>query len=319
MAGRVYRTVGDEMKLRMQSAMEYLITYGWAILIIVVVLGALYAFGVFSPSNFSPRTQPGACYVNRPYGPGTVDFVTLEGTCGNGLPKYVGRFKGAINTGSHSRINYVNIGTAPAYNQLKSNFTVVGWVDLRPVNSTITGNYNYMLSNDRDCCGTYYGYALGIAVNRPYFRVWNGTEHSTSSNETLQYDTWYQIVGTFNGTEVSVYVNGKLTGHAAFTGDISKPANFSLYIGRLGVGSIYGINGYLANMQIYNTTLSANTIHNLYQEGIGGSPVELKNLIGWWPLNGNAKDYSGNGYDAINEVSVSYYSEWTTDYTTPSG
>ena len=34
-----------------QSAMEYLMTYGWAILIIAVVLGALFSLGVFSSSN----------------------------------------------------------------------------------------------------------------------------------------------------------------------------------------------------------------------------------------------------------------------------
>ena len=35
-----------------QSAMEYLMTYGWAILVISVVLGALFSLGVFSGSNF---------------------------------------------------------------------------------------------------------------------------------------------------------------------------------------------------------------------------------------------------------------------------
>lgn len=34
-----------------QSAMEYLITYSWAIIIIGITLGALYALGVFTPSN----------------------------------------------------------------------------------------------------------------------------------------------------------------------------------------------------------------------------------------------------------------------------
>jgi len=34
-----------------QSAMEYLMTYGWAILIIAIVLAALFALGVFSTGN----------------------------------------------------------------------------------------------------------------------------------------------------------------------------------------------------------------------------------------------------------------------------
>jgi len=35
-------------RFKAQSAMEYLMTYGWAILIIAVVLGALFSLGVFS-------------------------------------------------------------------------------------------------------------------------------------------------------------------------------------------------------------------------------------------------------------------------------
>jgi uncharacterized protein (UPF0333 family) len=35
------------MRKKGQAAMEYLMTYGWAILIIVVVVAALYAMGVF--------------------------------------------------------------------------------------------------------------------------------------------------------------------------------------------------------------------------------------------------------------------------------
>ncbi|MEM4065965.1 MAG: hypothetical protein QXV17_03780 [Candidatus Micrarchaeaceae archaeon] len=39
--------------LKAQSAMEYLMTYGWAILIIAVVLGAIFTLGLFSPSTFA--------------------------------------------------------------------------------------------------------------------------------------------------------------------------------------------------------------------------------------------------------------------------
>ena len=41
------------MHLRAQSAMEYLTTYGWAILILGIVLVSLYALGVFNPANFA--------------------------------------------------------------------------------------------------------------------------------------------------------------------------------------------------------------------------------------------------------------------------
>ncbi len=41
----------NKKNVKAQSAMEYLMTYGWAILIIAVVLGALFSLGVFSSSN----------------------------------------------------------------------------------------------------------------------------------------------------------------------------------------------------------------------------------------------------------------------------
>ena len=42
-----------------QSALEYLMTYGWAILIIVIVAAVLYSLGIFSPSSSIGTTVTG--------------------------------------------------------------------------------------------------------------------------------------------------------------------------------------------------------------------------------------------------------------------
>ena len=47
------------MKMKGQSAMEYLMTYGWAIIIIVIVAAALYALGVFNPATYSAAKASG--------------------------------------------------------------------------------------------------------------------------------------------------------------------------------------------------------------------------------------------------------------------
>src|SRR3989338_6758885 len=44
-----------------QVAMEFLMTYGWAILIILIAIGALWLLGVFSPST------PSNCQVEAPF------------------------------------------------------------------------------------------------------------------------------------------------------------------------------------------------------------------------------------------------------------
>jgi len=51
-------------KKRGQAAMEFLMTYGWAILAAVVVIGVLAYFGVFSPS----KLLPSSCTVSAPWG-----------------------------------------------------------------------------------------------------------------------------------------------------------------------------------------------------------------------------------------------------------
>lgn len=49
-----------------QSAMEYLMTYGWAILIVIIVAAALYALGVFNPATFAGRTSTGFTQLGAP-------------------------------------------------------------------------------------------------------------------------------------------------------------------------------------------------------------------------------------------------------------
>jgi hypothetical protein len=49
--------------LKAQSAMEYLMTYGWAILIIAVVLGALFSLGIFGANTASTACIAGPGYL----------------------------------------------------------------------------------------------------------------------------------------------------------------------------------------------------------------------------------------------------------------
>ena len=71
---------GNKHSKRSQSAMEYLMTYGWAILIIAVALGLLYVLGVFSPSSAvtnSCTSQSGyicTALTLSPRGPVTFEF-----------------------------------------------------------------------------------------------------------------------------------------------------------------------------------------------------------------------------------------------------
>jgi len=44
------------MNKKGQSAMEYLMTYGWAILVIIIVIAVLFYIGVLNPRNLTPAS-----------------------------------------------------------------------------------------------------------------------------------------------------------------------------------------------------------------------------------------------------------------------
>ena len=51
------------MEKKGQAAMEFLMTYGWAILAAIIAIGVLAYFGVFSPGKYAPK----AAIVNPPF------------------------------------------------------------------------------------------------------------------------------------------------------------------------------------------------------------------------------------------------------------
>jgi len=67
------------MKSRAQSAIEFLSTYGWAILVVLLLLAALYYFGVFDTSRYTPR------YCSLPPGFECTSFKLMKSFAGTSM------------------------------------------------------------------------------------------------------------------------------------------------------------------------------------------------------------------------------------------
>jgi hypothetical protein len=78
-----------------QSAMEYLMTYGWAILIIAVVLGALFSLGVFSGASLIGN----ACIAGPGYYCGSM--IYSHGGGASGFSVVIGQSTGTSWTSSN--------------------------------------------------------------------------------------------------------------------------------------------------------------------------------------------------------------------------
>ena len=282
-----------------QSAMEYLMTYGWAILIIAIVLAALFQLGVFNSTNFAPKAPPGACQVFRPNGPGTTSFISTEGECNGELPQYVANFNGVS---SHI--------TASLSILKMSSVTLTAWMYLNEIPSSNTGIVGLNPANQ---CGALSMFPNGNCHIQPCLNSDTG-QFATDSGTCVSSRRWYFVAVYSNQTSKTfgVYVNGQIN-NQSFSGNTISADEMD--IGEFESQGAW-FNGYISNVQVYNTSLSTNDITSLYQEGIGGAPIDLQNLVGWWPLNGNSNDYSGNNNNGVPN-GVTYTSNWVSGYAAP--
>ncbi len=101
-----------------QTAMEYLMTYGWAILIIIIVAAALFALGVFNPGTFTQQTATGFTQLQVPTGGWRIDGATEVFTL-----VFANQAGGSINVtsvtttiGTNARTNDTTTSLGPASN-----------------------------------------------------------------------------------------------------------------------------------------------------------------------------------------------------------
>jgi hypothetical protein len=216
----------NEIKIKSQAAMEYLMTYGWAILIIALSLVVLYSLGIMNPKNFIPRAPPGSCFVFRPNGPGTTDFVSLQGTCGY-LPMYVGSFNG--------QSSYIQIPFSPTLNLPGNSESIFLWVKF--------SSGNYILFQE----------AAGAWNRRLYSTLWEFYDASHTyyslSNGDLKDGNWHLVGYTVSGNTVYTYKDSKLVASATRNVNAVGPASSYWWLGRAcsGTSCDFYFNGFITN------------------------------------------------------------------------
>ncbi|MDE1850841.1 MAG: LamG domain-containing protein [Candidatus Micrarchaeota archaeon] len=306
-----------------QIAIEYILTYGMALLILSAVIAGLFQLHAFTPQQL--RAQPGSCSVFRPSGSYTLQLISLVGACTNLPPLFASNEGSAysrfLNQGNNGKggggFTYPSYVSAPALPLGKSGsqgLTITTWVYW--YGQTQTNCQGLVASDPSPGSGfALFGYgrnngACGILwINGSYVKWPSGV------NGSLPYQNkWEFVAATYNNNNgnATVYVNGKVFSSAVLSPRDFETSNATV----LGAdiwpsGSVYPINGIITNVQIYNAPLAQDELAAMYGEGIGGAPINLKNLVGWWPLNGNANDYSGNGNNAT-AVNVTFTESYAT-------
>ncbi len=155
-----------------QSALEYMMTYGWAILVIVIVAGVLYSLGIFSPASSLSST--------------VIGFSNLGGVTGECTANGILRISLGDSTGYP--INITSVTAKSSTGQI-STFKPNSTVDPNPI---IQPTSSYIFSVPNICPAAGSRYSLAVTVNYtepsqtfpgPY--ISSGTVSGTSSSLIL--------------------------------------------------------------------------------------------------------------------------------------
>ncbi len=177
-----------------------------------------------------------------------------------------GKFKSAAWFDSRSWVEVASSSTLTP----TRNITLVSWFNTRSktqlyqkiISKTDTGGYQISINENSVC-----------PANKLCFLVYNTSGYSSVTYDTsaISSDVWYQMVATYDGDTMRLYLNGtEVATNTAVAGLISYNANI-LCIGREVAGTVcgqdaLGFNGTLDDIMIFNRSLSAQEISNLYNQ-----------------------------------------------------
>ncbi len=198
--------------------------------------------------------------------------------------------------------DYVSIPTSPSVAVQGNAISLECWI--KPT-VTLDGSLNRITSIiDK---GDEYTFQVNPNDGRIWFAVilqglnWQGVTTTTSH---WQAGVWHQLTGTYDGSNLKIYVDGSLQNTKALSGNLNYPTSFPLTIGAHSLGYDNNFNGAIDEVKIYNYARSPTDIQNDYANPNAG-------LVGYWKFDedsGNvAYDSSGNGNNGI-----IYDATWTT-------
>ncbi|MDE1850095.1 MAG: hypothetical protein KGI00_05200 [Candidatus Micrarchaeota archaeon] len=224
--------------------------------------------------DYSQSHLNGSIGGNLRFGPSPIQYAaTTSGT-------QIASFNG-INS-------YIDVGSNPITNFGTGNFTIATWVK---TNDRSTATWEGILGKWDGTNGYWLQYTPSSGS---WAFGWDGSTY-LNPTKSIGDGKWHEVIGMRTGlSKASLYIDGALVGNSSTLPTHSSNGTTQLSIGRLSSGLGRYFNGAIANAQLYNTSLSYPKVSQMRLNGIEGFPISNA-IVGWWPLNGDANDYSGHG------------------------
>ena len=166
-----------------------------------------------------------------------------------------------------------------------ANITVSCWVNVTATGSHANG---YFVSKIHTS-----GASVSYGIYKPatptfVINVGGVIKYSPAYGTDIQGQGWHHLVGTYDGANIRLYVNGTEVGSGtAETGSIDYTTE-DAYIGSFEPSSLE-IDGEINQTTIYNSALTSAQITALYNSGTPVNPMALTPLpVAYYPLGGGS-------------------------------
>ncbi|MCW1295616.1 MAG: YncE family protein [Candidatus Parvarchaeota archaeon] len=251
---------------RSQSALEYMMTYGWAILIIVIVAVILYSMGIFNPSSSVTFTSSGF----TPF--------TISSTICNSIGLKVGIVAGPIPAGANSiTVSKVYISSATGANTTAASYTLTNPVSLKSgqtavlfipniacnsagIKYSFSGNLQYSYSTT---AGNVVENTTGTIAGTTSASVNSFTEYNLPAN--AQWTVQYSGVN-HTSTSTSMTINSRYNSTwKIYPVDFNGVTYYPIYAGGKNLSTPYDLEvDFIPMRNLYVTNLGANNISMVY-------------------------------------------------------
>lgn len=150
----------------------------------------------------------------------------------------------------------------------RTNLTLACWL--------YTGN-NGTAGNGRAIMGYYYAAMCSLTVfnNKARFLITCAGIYGTvsvTSVTAIANGAWHHVAGTYNGSEIRIYVDGQYEGSGVITGKCTDVDGFAVGIPMStgqAVDANYHLNATNDDVRLYNVTLTPTQISNVWNNGSG--------------------------------------------------
>ena len=149
----------------------------------------------------------------------------------------------------------INCGSATTYNK----FTLSAWVN----KNSSAPNYAGIFGT-RNGSAVAFPYLLSLDNSNKIRLIADGTFNILSDN-AINNDTWYHVVGTGDGTDLKMYINGQLqTATTSYSTPLLTTTNDLMIGAQWDTDTQYEWSGEISNVKLYDKGLSASEVKQNY-------------------------------------------------------